>query len=290
LADFERGIKSGVAVAAVYLIISAILSAIYHNLFSIPYFIYAGGLTPFLLRDLTDPSFVTSLLLQYVVRGIIFGAIFAAVYDFLPGTISIVKGVVLSSFLWIVALIEVIYTTPGGPWTNNGITGAGTYYSGMVNLSSISLALAGIISALVFGAVTGFLWDRFRPKILAEARKGSPVLLVSVVVGGVIWVVLAVTFLIAVVVRGGPAADPELWWSDILATSVVFLGLPGWILARVAWKKTKVDKSGPKWGVAGGVIMALTGVMLLPGVLAIIGGVLSGRKPASESSAAETGR
>jgi hypothetical protein len=36
-------------------------------------------------------------------------------------------------------------------------------------------------------------------------------------------------------------------------------------------------------GVAAGVIMALTGIMLLPGVLAITGGVLSGRKPASES-------
>jgi len=35
--------------------------------------------------------------------------------------------------------------------------------------------------------------------------------------------------------------------------------------------------------VTAGVIMALTGVMLLPGVLAIIGGVLSARKSADES-------
>ena len=33
--------------------------------------------------------------------------------------------------------------------------------------------------------------------------------------------------------------------------------------------------------------MALTGVMLLPGVLAIIGGVFSGRKPAIEPSTVE---
>jgi hypothetical protein len=33
--------------------------------------------------------------------------------------------------------------------------------------------------------------------------------------------------------------------------------------------------------------MALTGQMLLPGVLAIIGGVYSRRKPASESGTAE---
>jgi len=287
LTDFRRGIKAGVAVAAVYLIISAILSAIYHNLLSIPYFVYAAGLHPFSLTALTDPSFVIfSLILPYLVRGIVFGAVFAALYNFLPGTISIVKGVVLSSFLWIVALIEVIYTTPGGPWTDNGITGAGTYYGGTVSLSSISLALAGIISALVFGALTGFLWDRFRAKGLAEERKGSPVLLVSFILGGVMWVVLAVMFLIGVVIVGVPAVNPDMWWSDILATSVVFLGLPGWVLAFVAWKKTKVDKSGLRWGVAGGVIMALTGIMLLPGALAIIGGVLSGRKPATESSTA----
>jgi len=36
--------------------------------------------------------------------------------------------------------------------------------------------------------------------------------------------------------------------------------------------------------------MALTCVMLLPGVLAIIGGVFSGRKPATESSTAEIGQ
>ena len=36
--------------------------------------------------------------------------------------------------------------------------------------------------------------------------------------------------------------------------------------------------------------MALTGIMLLPGALAIIGGVLSRRKPASEPSTAEIGQ
>jgi hypothetical protein len=63
---------------------------------------------------------------------------------------------------------------------------------------------------------------------------------------------------------------------------VVFLGLPGWVFTRVAWKRTKVDKSGFKWGVAGGVMMALTGIMLFPGVLAVIGAVLSRQKPATE--------
>ena len=290
MADFRRGIKAGVAVAAVYLIISVIfkLTGFSDQFGAIT---MVAGLRTSL--ELMNPSFVITLILvdivPRVIRGIVFGAVFAALYNFLPGTRSIVKGVVLSSFLWIVAVIQVIYTTPGWPWHTNGFgfSGSGTYYSGMISLSSVGLALAGIISALVFGALTGFLWDRFRGKELAEERKGRPVLLVSFIFGVLMWVLSAIGFIIGVVIRGAPAIEPgPSWWYGVLYTSVVFLGLAGWILALVAWRKMKRGESGLKWGVAGGVIMALTGVMLLPGLLAIIGGVFSGRKPAGESSTA----
>jgi hypothetical protein len=214
-----------------------------------------------------------------------------------------VKGVVLSLFLWIVTVIEVIYTTLGWlwheviyttpgwptfgwPWQTNGIWGTGTYYGGTVSLSSLSLVLISIMSALVFGTLTGFLWDRFRAKKLTEARKGSPVLLVSFILGGVIWVVVGVLHVTGVVITGIPLIEPEFWWESILLALVAFLGLFGWVLALAAWRKTKRGESGLKWGVAGGVIMALTGFMLFPGALAIIGGVLSGRKPASEFTTA----
>jgi len=102
---------------------------------------------------------------------------------------------------------------------------------------------------------------------------------------------LAVAFLIGVVIGGAPLIEPgPFWWYGMLAVSVAFLGLPGWVLALVAWRKTRKGESGLKWGVVGGVIMALTGIMLLPGVLAITGGVLSARKPVSESSTAEIGQ
>jgi hypothetical protein len=91
--------------------------------------------------------------------------------------------------------------------------------------------------------------------------------------GEVIWVVLAVALLIGVVISGEvPAIGPYFWWTDLLFTSVVFLGFPGWVLADIAWRKTKRGEPGFKLGVAGGVMTALTGIMLLPGVLAIIGG------------------
>jgi len=288
MANFGRGIKAGVVIGVVYLVISAILGAIYqNNPLSVPHFLYGAGLTPlFLLSSLTDPLSVTSLLFQYIVRGIVFGAVFAALYDFLPGTKSVVKGVALSAFIWILSAVGFIYMTPGWPtdgdsfWTYCG--------GGAVVLSSIWQALAGIISALVFGALTGFLWDRFRGKELTEAGKGSPVLLLSFFLGAIIWAVCAALFLLAVVInRGVPAIQPEFWWSELLLMLVVFLGLPGWVLADVGWRKTKRGESGLKLGVAGGVLMALTGIMLLPGALAITGGVFSGRKPAIESGTAE---
>jgi len=285
LADFRRGIKAGLATAGIYLAISAILGVIYYKSLSLPHFLYGTGLTLFTWGTLMPPSFWISLLFQYLVRGIVFGAVFAALYNFLPGTASIVKGVVLSAFVWILSAVGFIYMTPG--WPSEGSLSWTYCGSGAIVLSPIWPALAGIISALVFGTLTGLLWGRFRGKELAEERKGRPVLLVSFILGGVVWVVLAVAFLMAVVIGGAPAITPgSLWWGSLLATSVAFLGLPGWILALIAWRKAKRGESGFKLGVAGGVMMALSGIMLLPGLLAIIGGVLSRRKPASESSTA----
>jgi hypothetical protein len=289
MADFKRGIKAGVAVAAIYIIISVIIAVIGREFWYLSDFIYAAGLGIHL--EFMDLLGVIFPILSYIVRGILFGAVFAALYHYLPGVNSIVKGVVLSSFLWMLAVIEAIYTTPGWAWHGDGFSGSGTYYSGMISLSSVGLALAGIISALVFGALTGFLWDRFRGKELTEERRGRPVLLVSFILGGVMWALLATGFIIGVVIEGAPLIEPgPFWWYNMLAVLVVFLGLPGWVLTLVGWRKTKRGESGLKWGVAGGVMMALTGFMLLPGVLAIIGGVLSGRKPAIESIAAEVGQ
>jgi hypothetical protein len=287
MADFDRGIKAGVLTGIIYLVIAGILGTIYqsHPWF-MPRVVVGSGLSLFTWRSLADPSFVVSLLIQYIGRGIVLGAIFAALYSFLPGTTGVKKGVVLAAFLCVVAFVGAIYTTPG--WPTDGTIIDGVYYIGTLSLSSLGPALAGIISALVCGALTGFLWDRFRGKELAEERWGRPVLLVSFILAGVIWVLFAVAFVPQVVInRSIPALEPSSWWFDLLMTSVVFLGLPGWILARVAWRKTKADKSGFRWGLAAGVIMALTGVMLLPGLLAIVGGVLSRRNRATESATAE---
>lgn len=283
MADFKRGIVAGIITGTIYLAISAMLAAIGPESWDITA-IYAAGLTPFMFAV---DSFVVTALFNHVVRGIVFGAIFAALYDFLPGAAAVKKGVVLALFLWIVTVTEVIYRTPGWP-TSTMVVGGAYYYGGAISLSSLGLALAGIISTLVFGTLTGLLWDRLPGKALMEEGQGRPVLLVSFILGGVTWGVLTLVFLTAVLTNGVPVISPgPLWWESVLFTSVVFLGLPGWVLAYVGWKRAKMGKSGFKWGVAGGAMMAATGVVLLPGILAIIGGVLSGRKPAIEPSTVE---
>jgi hypothetical protein len=284
MADFGRGIKAGTAVAAVYLAVSVIL-----ELTGLSYqfpIITAAGLG--IQLESTYPSIVILSIWSYIYRGIVFGAIFAALYSFLPGTTSVRKGMVLSAFLWIVALVEVIYATPGWPWHDGGHSYAATYYGSTVCLSSIGLALVNIIFILAFGALVGFIWNKLRGKQVTEMRNGTAALLVSFILGGLMWVQGAVVLFMNVVIRGFPLIEEPgpFWWYSILFVSVVFLGLPGWVLALIAWRKTKRGKSGLKWGVAGGIIMALTGIMMLPGVLAIIGGVFSGHRLATEPSPA----
>jgi hypothetical protein len=281
MADFGRGIKAGVVTGIVYTVIYIVVGVIFvHESLYLTNLLDAAGLSP--VVSSVYPSFFSSLgIFSNILRGIIFGVVFAALYSSLPGTTSIVKGVVLSSVLWIITVIEVTYTMPG--WFSIG----GTYYGGTVNLSSITLALIGIASALVFGVLTGFLWDRFRATRLVGAGKARPVLLVGFVVGGIIWVSFAMMFLVGrvpLIVTGS-----EFWWEQIVIRLAFFLGLPGWVLAFIAWRKTRRDKSGLRWAVVGGVMMALTGIMLLPGALAIIGGVLSGREAGGEPLPAAIG-
>ena len=185
MADFRRGIKAGLAVAAVYLIVSVILEL---TGFSDQFWTITMGAGLGIHIELMDPSILILSIWSYMFRGIVFGAIFAALYSFLPGTTSVRKGVVLSAFLWIVALIEVIYATPGWPWHDGGHSYGATYYGSTVCLSSVGLALVNIIFTLAFGALVGSVWNRLRAKELREARKGNAALLLGFALGIWMWV------------------------------------------------------------------------------------------------------
>jgi hypothetical protein len=198
---------------------------------------------------------------------------------------------VFSGFLWVILLVELIYTT-APQWPTEGGQTAWVVSGGLagvkVTVPSISMVLAGIISALAFGLLVGFLWDKFRGTRLTAAGKNNGVLLVAFTLGLYLWLSPIVGVIIYLINKGAIIMEPgPLWWSNILGLVTAFLGPLGWVLAFIAWQKIRRDESGFKWGLAGGVIMVGTGLMLVPGVMAIIGGVLSRRKPATESNTAE---
>jgi hypothetical protein len=268
MADFERGIKAGVVTGAIYLAVALALAFTLASQHS-----YASG-------------FWNAAGLAYlplggqIIRGVIFGAVLAALYDFLPGTTALLKGVVLSSLFWVFTVIEVAYTNLSWPW-QAAVLDVGTYYGGTINLSSLSFALISIMSALVFGLLTGLFWNRFRGKEPVEEGKGRAVLLVSFILGSIFWAVIGGTY-IRFFVIGLPFPRVLFHsWYAILHTLVLLIGIVGWIFVLAAWRMTGRGESGLGWGLAGGVIMAVTGSMLLPGALAITGGVSSRREAAS---------
>jgi len=283
MADFKRGIKAGAAAAGVYLIFSVILAAIGQTFYFRSDFAWAAGLG--FQLEFVDSFVLATSIWSYVFRGIVVGAIFAALYSFLPAATTVRKGVVLSAFLWIVGAVGAIYMTPGWP-------GGGTStVAGLlpVSLSSMGLTLISILSALAFGALVGVIWRRLAGKETREAGSGAPTLLVGWTLGALNWATAAVGLTIVVIVGGVSLTDlvrqsGTLWWYGVLAISVVFLGFPGWILAFLAWRKGRRGNSGFRLGVAGGICMALTGMMLLPGVLTIIGDILSRREHTAETT------
>jgi len=290
MADFGRGIKAGAAAAGIYITVSVILELTGFS-YQFPVITAAGlGIS----LELSAPLFVAGSTVGRIVQGVIFGAVFAALYGHLPGTTSVRKGVVFSAFLWILLAVELVYTGLPAIREYAATEGFETLWSvalsvaGVrVSLPLISDVLAGIVSALALGALTGLLWDRFRATRLIEARNSSAILLVSFSLGIWMWASSATGIIMYVVNEGALIIEPgPMWWANILHTLVTFVGVVGWVLALIAWRKTKRGESGFKWGVSGGVIMALTGIMLLPGVLAIIGGVYSRREAAPELSTA----
>jgi len=287
MADFGRGIKAGAAAATGYLVVSVIL-----ELTGLSYqfpVIRAAGLG--ISLESTDPMLLTGLIFGRIVQGVIFGAVFAVLYDSLPGTTAVKKGLVFSSLLWVLVAVELVYTTMPAIRAYAPTDGFQTLWSvalsvaGVhVSLPSIGGVLAGIISALALGALAGFLWDIFRATRLAEAGKGTPVLLVSFSLGIWMWASSAIGIIIYVVNEGALIIEPgPMWWANMLHALVTFVGAAAWILTVIGWRKTRKGESGFRCGLAGGVMMVLTGIMLFPGVLAIIGGVLSGRKAATET-------
>jgi len=288
VAEWGRGIKAGLLATLVFLAIAVVLeftgmSARYWEILT------AAGLNLYMVPWREGPYMVLVLatVISRIVWGTAFGVIFASLYLYLPGTHSAVKGLALSSLFWILGAVGLIYINLGWPApTQHG--GGISVWGGPVSLSSIDQALVTIASSLAFGALVGAIWAKLRAKGMAEARQGMAALLVGGIVGGLVWALGAVPIIGAMVTGGIYSLFADLEWLAIVVLLVGGPGAAGWILTLVAWRKTRRGESGFKPGLAGGLIMALTGMMLVPGSLAIIGAVLSRREPVEGAIAAES--
>jgi hypothetical protein len=58
---------------------------------------------------------------------------------------------------------------------------------------------------------------------------------------------------------------------------LIFIGFIGWLLVLAGWRKAKNGRSAFGHSLAGGLLMILSGICFVPGILAIIGGLMSKR-------------
>jgi len=284
MVDPVRGIKAGLIAAGVFLVVTVMLrfTGLYAQYWEV-FFAAELSLESMPPRPFGVPGFEVSMLevvAKRIVGGIAFGAVFSALYSHLPGRVSVLKGVVLSVFLWILGMIAVIYLYLGWPeWSFGGLS----WWGGAVSGTSVSNVVASFGATVAFGALVGGIWRGLKAREVTPARSGTVALLVAWIAGSLLWLGAAVPYVVIyvfgeVVIGGHPfvLVTPGDWWS-MLMTITVFLGPVGWILTLLAWRKTRRREAGFGLGLAGGIIMFVT-IMPIPGALAIIGGVLSRRE------------
>ena len=131
--EFKRGVVSGAKAGAVYGIIMVLIGIAY------AYTQLEPGEYIAIERAIT---LAIGYAIAGAIVGTIFGTIYAAAYSHLPGAKSISKGIFFGIVWWIVVGMGVAYCLG---------TAIGIYH-----------AVSSLILALIWGALTGFFWDRYR--------------------------------------------------------------------------------------------------------------------------------
>ncbi len=130
MAEFLRGARAGAVSQVISGIISIILSL----------FILQVTSSEFQATIVVYAASIITASIYGLIGGIILGLIFAAVYNYLPGDNSIIKGIIFSLVFW-------IFWTVLNPSTTQAIP-----------LGAI--LFIGIISSTIGGILLGKLWDR----------------------------------------------------------------------------------------------------------------------------------
>jgi len=145
--DYNRGAKAGGIAGIIIGAIGAILSFAIVILFKDSF--------PEISRINIDTTgymvafmvFCWDRIIWGIVSGGIFGIIYAAVYNKLPGSSSLKKGIVFAIIYWIIIGIIVCFLLTSSQ-------------ENMYEFYVQSVGL-GLVTSLIWGALTGKLWDRY---------------------------------------------------------------------------------------------------------------------------------
>lgn len=129
MVDFFRGIKAGLIAGLSYGIISEI--------FFLTRYTYYSPLSFFFVLISVIFTMFWGLIL-----GCVFGLIFAALYDKIPGTNSIIKGITLSTLFWLIFSVLIV---------------GFIFYS---NNNSTNDTIFSLLAYIIFGFFVGFIWDK----------------------------------------------------------------------------------------------------------------------------------
>lgn len=151
MADFGRGVKAGIVAAII---------------FSIPPLIFQistiGGFSSFQL----DANFLFQNIFEILITAVIRGAIFGLVFAFVSGSLSrgsnVVRGALLGLGFWFLTLFIRVseYSAIATQISMNGYAtslGLGT----KVAQVTATIIMVDLLSMLLYGAVVGILWDKF---------------------------------------------------------------------------------------------------------------------------------
>ena len=135
MADLNRGLKAGAVSGVIYGIVGEVTKGIISSL-------SWGNEIPFYVFFMAIWGAIPGLIL-----GIIIGLIYAVTYKSLPGTTSMVKGIIISIFSWLIFSLLFQY-----------IISYGRFYLSEYRQRTI---MVDLILFLFFGILLGVFWDKF---------------------------------------------------------------------------------------------------------------------------------
>lgn len=133
MAEFKRGMTAGAKAGVIFGIILSILGVVYT---------YATLEPGYVIVTERAIGLVIGYAIAGAIVGAIFGTIYAAAYNHLPGAKSILKGLSLGIVWWIVVGLGLAYL--------------------LGTVIDIYHAVSSLISALIWGSLIGFFWDRYK--------------------------------------------------------------------------------------------------------------------------------